>query len=184
MPKNIYVLDTNVLIDDPSGVFDAFKDGLIVLSVQTLEELDRLKQRHRSVGTSARKVSIGIEILQEQDAITIDTQVYDASLLGLRQDVDNLILLTALRFQKEHPQDTVILVTNDRLLRCKGRAFGLKVRERRAEQPEKVMPSTSKGRKPTNKAKTCYSKKKKRHGKSKRKINTQKKRNKRRTKNK
>jgi len=69
VPKNIYVLDTNVLIDDPAGVLVAFEDGLIVLSIQTLEELDKLKQRHRNLGKSARRVSVEIETFQEKGGI-------------------------------------------------------------------------------------------------------------------
>jgi len=106
------------------------------------------------------------------------------SLYGLRQEVDNLILLTALRFQREYSDYAVILVTNDRLLRCKARAFNLQVQERRIERAEDTPTFVSKSKKPKGKAKACYSKRKNKHGKSKRKMNKQKKRNKRRTKSK
>jgi len=179
MSKNIYVLDTNILIDDPGGALAAFSDGLIVLSIQTLEELDKLKQRHRKTGKAARRVAQEIEKLQEKGGVFIDTHVYNPSEWGLLKEVDNVILLTALRFQKENTSSTIILITNDRLLRCKARAYNLVVGERHIEQPQDILIDTRNLKKPNRKKKT-YRVKKKKHGKSKRKMQKQKRRARRR----
>ena len=59
MNKKTYVLDTNVLIQDPDSIFK-FEDNNVVLSGTTIDELDRLKKYQGEVGYSARKASRNI----------------------------------------------------------------------------------------------------------------------------
>ena len=53
MAKKTYVLDTNVLIQDPESIFK-FEDNDVVLADVTIEELDRLKKSPGEVGYCAR----------------------------------------------------------------------------------------------------------------------------------
>ena len=50
----IFVIDTNVLIHYPEALM-SFKDNEIVIPLQVLEELDRLKTEHEQRGRSARE---------------------------------------------------------------------------------------------------------------------------------
>ena len=61
--KKTYVLDTNVLIQDPESLFK-FQDNDVVLADVTIEELDNLKKAQGEVGYSARKASRLIEELR------------------------------------------------------------------------------------------------------------------------
>ena len=52
----IYVLDTNVLLQDPNAVF-SFEDNEIVIPAVVLEEVDSKKRYMDEIGRNARHVS-------------------------------------------------------------------------------------------------------------------------------
>ncbi len=54
--KRIYVLDTNVLIHDPTSLFK-FEERDIFLPMQVIEELDRAKKGSSEISRNARQVS-------------------------------------------------------------------------------------------------------------------------------
>src|SRR4030067_238925 len=55
MTKN-FVLDTNVLLHDPSALFK-FRDNRIIIHITVIEELDRFKKDLNMLGRNARTVS-------------------------------------------------------------------------------------------------------------------------------
>ena len=55
MPKKYFVLDTSVLLHDPSAL-TAFADNEVVLPFQVIEELDKFKKGSDDVGQHARQV--------------------------------------------------------------------------------------------------------------------------------
>src|SRR3972149_3229471 len=55
MIKN-FVLDTNVLLHDPTALFK-FRDNRIIIPITVIEELDRFKQDRNMLGRNARTVA-------------------------------------------------------------------------------------------------------------------------------
>ena len=60
----IYVLDTNVLLQDPNAVF-SFEDNEIVIPAVVLEEVDSKKRYMNEIGRNARHVSKLIDSFRE-----------------------------------------------------------------------------------------------------------------------
>lgn len=70
-----FVLDTNVLIEDPDAIFH-FKGKEIVIPIEVLKELDGHKDRHDLVGVNVRKAIRNIDDLRQHgwlsDGITTE----------------------------------------------------------------------------------------------------------------
>lgn len=56
MKTKTYILDTNVLLNDPDSLF-AFEENEVILPFTTIEELDKIKSRPNEVGANAREVA-------------------------------------------------------------------------------------------------------------------------------
>ncbi|WKU20661.1 PhoH family protein [Advenella alkanexedens] len=147
--KKLFVLDTNVLLHDPSSLF-RFQEHDIFLPMMTLEELDHHKKGMTEVARNARQVSRSL------DALAAET---DDILHGMRLDVlgnkdatglllfqtsnmesdlgislptgkaDNMILSVVQTLQKQHPKRQVILVSKDINMRLKARALGMEAED-------------------------------------------------------
>lgn len=141
--KKIFVLDTNVLLQDPNAVF-AFEDNEVVIPATVLEEIDAKKRLADEIGRNARYVSRLLDgfrakgRLQEgiplESGGSIKVELNHRSFLKL-QDVfgemtsDNRILAVALNYHmeeqnKEEPKP-VVLVSKDTLVRIKADVLGL-----------------------------------------------------------
>ncbi len=146
--ERLFVLDTNVLMHDPSCLY-RFQEHNLFLPMVVLEELDHNKRGHSEVARNARQASRVMEELirgaERQDIekgiklpdapngsfvggkVYFQTQnlVYDlpASLPG--NVPDNNILATALALQKERPHCRVIVVSKDINMRIKAAALGI-----------------------------------------------------------
>jgi len=145
-PPSLFVLDTNVLMHDPSSLF-RFEEHDLSLPMTTLEELDNHKKGMSEVARNARMVSrsldqliagtsgqldegIPLNKLGNQDAtgrLFFQTQFSNAPLPeGLPEGKgDNLILGVVRDLQKAKPQQEVVLVSKDINMRIKARALGL-----------------------------------------------------------
>lgn len=64
--KKTYVLDTNVLLSDPTAIF-AFDEHNVIVPLVVLEELDRQKNRPDDVGRNARQVSRTLDEMRGPD---------------------------------------------------------------------------------------------------------------------
>jgi PhoH-like ATPase len=152
--KKTYVLDTNVLLHDPTAVA-AFKQHHVVIPMTVLEELDHIKDRRdKTVSREARiaiqmidrvvdnatpqEIQEGVEVAYVDDAsLTGTLAIYpDQLLLAEDSEVpfldgnqdqanDNRIINVALRLQAEHPDEFVCLVTKDINMRIKAKGSGL-----------------------------------------------------------
>lgn len=60
-----YLLDTNVLIQDPEAIFK-FYDNEVVIPDIVIEELDKLKKKSGDIGYNARKSIRNIEAPQKR----------------------------------------------------------------------------------------------------------------------
>ena len=141
----LFVLDTNVLMHDPTCLF-RFDEHDIYLPMMTLEELDNNKKGMSEVARNARQTSrfldelvnaagdkidegIPLAMRNEFDAtghLFFQTQAITAE-LPMRLPVgkaDNLILGVVMHLQQVHPKREVILVSKDINMRIKARAMG------------------------------------------------------------
>lgn len=59
--NKIYVLDTNVLLQDPFSIF-SFEDNEVVIPAVVLEEVDSKKRYMDEIGRNARQVSKLIDL--------------------------------------------------------------------------------------------------------------------------
>ncbi len=142
----IFVLDTNVLMHDPSSLF-RFEEHDVFLPIMTLEELDNNKKGMSEIARNARQTSRMLDELLGGEDVDIDegvdlygpssklasgrlylqTEAISAELpQGLpTSKVDNQILSVVIHLQKKYPKRPVILVSKDINMRIKSRALNL-----------------------------------------------------------
>jgi PhoH-like ATPase len=143
--KKIFVLDTNVLMHDPTSLF-RFEEHDVFLPLITLEELDNHKKGMSEVARHARQVSRSLDALMENiediekgvaldrlgnvDAmgrLLVQTTELSAELPKTLPvgKADNQILGVVFALSKLHPDREVALVSKDINMRIKARALGL-----------------------------------------------------------
>ncbi|MBO8162227.1 MAG: PhoH family protein [Brevibacillus sp.] len=145
--KKIYVLDTNVLLQDPLAMF-TFQDNEIVIPAVVLEEIDAKKRYMDEIGRNARHVARLLDSLRNpghlHQGVQLDTggvvrvELNHSSIHRLQKQFhemtnDNRILAVALNLHEEenlspHPRP-VILVSKDALMRIKADALGLRAED-------------------------------------------------------
>ena len=142
MTKN-FVLDTNVLLHDPTALFK-FRDNRIIIPITVIEELDRFKKDLNMLGCNARTVSKYIDRMREEgslaDGVPIETggvlrvafdgdgaRLLPAELHGNRED--NQILAVALGEKVRDRNTPVVVVSKDTNLRIKADALGLRAED-------------------------------------------------------
>ena len=153
MPKNnptkLFVLDTNVLLHDPSCLF-RFEEHDIYLPMITLEELDNNKKGLSEVARNARQTSRYLEEIMGNKMVDLhkgcslnsaanphvsgrlflqtDPIGFDLPMLA-ESIADNQILSIVLDLKKKNAKREVILVSKDINIRIKGRALGIVVQD-------------------------------------------------------
>jgi PhoH-like ATPase len=143
----VFVLDTNVLMHDPTSLF-RFEEHDVYLPMMTLEELDNHKKGMSEVARNARQVSrtldalianvddeaietgIPLAKLGNKDAkgrLHFQTRLNGAALPeGLPSGkADNQILGVVRALETEQPGRAIVLVSKDINMRIKARALGL-----------------------------------------------------------
>ena len=145
--KKIYVLDTNVLLQDPQAIF-SFQDNEVVIPAVVLEEVDSKKRYMDEIGRNARHVSKLIDNLRQEGKLHEKIPLYTGGSLRIElnhrsfqqlQDIfvektnDNRIIAVAknLSLEEEAKKDgkSVILVSKDTLVRVKADALGLQAED-------------------------------------------------------
>ena len=143
--QKLFVLDTNVLLHDPSSLF-RFEEHDVFLPMMTLEELDHQKKGMSEVARNARQVSRSLDTLvaehrQLDDGLPLSGLGHkDAvgrlffqttAMAGtLPPDLpmgkaDNQILGVVRALQDKHPTREVVLVSKDINMRLKARALSM-----------------------------------------------------------
>jgi PhoH-like ATPase len=142
----LFVLDTNVLMHDPTSLY-RFEEHDIYVPMMTLEELDANKKGMSEVARNARQasrlldeiVSEGEENIKHGIELVGPSRGLASGRLFLQTDAinsvlpsslptsrsDNQIIAVALHLHELHPKRAVILVTKDINMRIKARALGL-----------------------------------------------------------
>jgi PhoH-like ATPase len=150
--KRIYVLDTNVLMHDPTALF-RFEEHDVFLPMTVLEELDAAKKGTSEVSRNARQVSRFINELIERtgqsrideglelklpQGIQLDRKAQVGRLYFQTQNIDmnggrekrrtlpdNLILASVITLREQKPDVPVVLVSKDINLRIKATIYGI-----------------------------------------------------------
>ncbi|ODU10152.1 MAG: phosphate starvation-inducible protein PhoH [Rubrivivax sp. SCN 71-131] len=146
----LFVLDTNVLLHDPTSLF-RFEEHDIFLPMITLEELDGHKKGMSEVARNARQVSRELDALarlQDQQGALDAKAGVALAMTGHREaggklffqttpldgrlpaalpqgKADNQILAVVQALRELHPAREVVLVSKDINMRIKARALGL-----------------------------------------------------------
>jgi PhoH-like ATPase len=142
--KRLYVLDTNVLMHDPTSLF-RFEEHDVFLPMMVLEELDAAKKGLTEVSRNVRQVSRFIgDLMNSQGAAKLDdglelliphgldlpvahgrlyfqtrSAATHPNLLRDGSFADNEILSTALALQESHTNHEIVLISKDINLRIK-----------------------------------------------------------------
>jgi PhoH-like ATPase len=142
----LFVLDTNVLMHDPTSLF-RFEEHDLYLPMATLEELDSHKQGMSEVARNARQASRYLDemitrwdqAISEGIALAVHGDKTATGRLYLQTEAisgevparlasgksDNQILAVVKHLQELHPRREVILVSKDINMRIKARALGM-----------------------------------------------------------
>lgn len=159
--KRFFVLDTNVLMHDPTAIF-RFQEHDIYLPMVVLEELDRGKKGLSEVARNARQASRFMDDLvsgtgpeEIERGLPLSTTGAQASAGGSHaghlffqtrpahaelpealpgSNMDNQILSTVITLQREHPNRDVTLVSKDINLRIKATILGINVEDYHNDQ--------------------------------------------------
>jgi PhoH-like ATPase len=144
--KKLFVLDTNVLMHDPTSLF-RFDEHDVYLPIATLEELDSHKRGISDVARNARQASrfldeivtgsmedikqgLAIRVkdgLQSKGRLFLQTEAINGALpstLAAGKN-DNQILAVVRHLKGRVPDRVVVLVSKDINMRIKARALGL-----------------------------------------------------------
>ncbi len=136
-----YILDTNVLLHDPHSLLN-FKENLVVVPIEVIEEIDRFKRESTELGRNARTVSRLLDGFRGDGSLSAGVALPNGGKLEIAfyknghgengiatNSVDNRILALAASIQKASPKKTTILVSKDINLRIKADALGLQAQD-------------------------------------------------------
>jgi len=147
--RKIYILDTNVIIHDPSSL-QRFDEHDVILPIVVLEEMDKVKKGFDELARNVREasrqldeLSMGCDDLSKGCPLPGGGRLFfelNHRSLDILPDSlangsgDNRIIAVSLSVQQEHPDRHVILVSKDINLRIKARALGLKTEDYRSDR--------------------------------------------------
>ncbi len=137
-----YVLDTNVLLYDPSSLH-AFNEHHLVLPITVIEEIDKFKRDLNETGRNARTISRTLDRLRADGSLSKGVPLPRGGTLmvdlGLDNDQlppnfepntnDNRILATVYSLCRKCPLGSVIFVTRDVNMRLKADALGIQAED-------------------------------------------------------
>ncbi len=161
-----YVLDTNVLVHDPTALLN-FEEHHVVIPMTVLEELDKLKNGRNTTAADCRQAIRELDKLlggalpdEIEQGIPIPRAKLNDNLgrlsVLMANAPDNLTLLpTHLNDNKilndinllkhEYPDQRVVLVTKDINLRLKARGCGIESEDYHSDQSVKDIEQLNKG---------------------------------------
>jgi PhoH-like ATPase len=145
--RKTYVLDSNVLLHDPSSLFH-FEEHEVVIPIVVIEEIDRFKKEQNDLGRNARHISRqlddlrttgdedlagGVALGERGGSLRIDLcedAHVDWAWADPRSRADNMILSVSRRLnQAAGGVGVVILVTKDTNMRIKANALGVRAED-------------------------------------------------------
>jgi len=138
-----YVLDTNVLLYDPSAI-EVFGDNDLVIPITVIEEVDRFKKDLNETGRNARHVSRKLDELRHLGSLSRGVPLPSGGKLRveipsgtekklpsilMNHSNDNQIIGVAHKLKEEGRAGDVILVTRDTNMRIKADSLGIQAED-------------------------------------------------------
>lgn len=133
----LYILDTNVLLHDPTSLV-AFEDNEVVIPLVVIEELDTFKDKENEIGRNARTVIRTLDSYRELGSLNQGINLINGGKLrvelsctqnipdGMNPDkADNRIISVALGLAQRYADRKVILVSKDINMRIKCDSLGV-----------------------------------------------------------
>ena len=107
--KKIYILDTNILLDDPKSIY-GFDDNIVVLAEATIEELDNLKKGKTEKNIMARKVIRELNKLRKKGNLAkgININENDYGTFKIESDYQDIDLPTG--WDKTKPDNRILQI--------------------------------------------------------------------------
>lgn len=144
--KKTYVVDTNVLVQSPYGLY-VFEENEVVIPL-VVEELDGLKKAEGEKGANARQAIRLLDSLRQRGnllegvpiqnggTVRVETNCVDVTLPRdlPENESDNRILMVCKGLKEADPCRDVILVTKDIVLRIKAQLLSIQAEDFEAEQ--------------------------------------------------
>ena len=137
--KKFYVLDTNVLIEDPESIF-RFKDAFLGIPITVLEELDHIKTESSARGSSARLITRHLDLVGAKGSLSQGVELDNGSIIKVLFEMsqahktdfgfalaDNKILLNVMYLKEQGHQ--VVFVSKDINARVKASALGIEAQD-------------------------------------------------------
>jgi PhoH-like ATPase len=142
MARKTYIVDTSILLQDPDCI-EKFTDNNVVISMFSLEELDKMKRYTDELGKNARQVLRYIDSLKSEQLysgidvgngvmlrVFVETRTSTSNGFPLSMEGPaNRILRSAYHLKEKG--ERVILITRDSLLRIRAEAIGIKAEDYR-----------------------------------------------------
>ena len=142
-----YVLDTNVLIQAPYAL-ECFEENQLVLPLVVLEELDGLKKSEGEKGANARAAVRKLEGYRQKGDLLKGVELPGGGILRIEKNFvqvelpadlpddkpDNRILKVCKGLSETEPEQRVILITKDIVLRLKAQMMGIEAQDFEREQ--------------------------------------------------
>ena len=150
--RKTYVVDTSILVSAPDALQNLTTNNTVVLPFPVLQELDRRRTATNGVGYTARSTVRFLDDTQHRASVDeIRTGIplnggllkFHGGTLDLTAAwpgfnptyADDAIILLADHYQREHPDEQVILVTRDAAMRCKARARAVTAEDYYSDRP-------------------------------------------------
>lgn len=146
--KKYYVLDTNILLQNPNAIF-GFEDNVVVITGTTLQELDSKKNMEGELGFNARlaarllenirsrgDILKGVKLKETGGKLMIEPDEVSQDNLPEGFDIkkpDNRIISSCVGISKKTKR-AVILVTNDIMMKITAAACKVEVQEYKNDQ--------------------------------------------------
>lgn len=143
MKETIFVMDTNVLLHDPTAIYK-FKEHQVVIPIVVVEEIDKFKRDQSDLGRNARTISRFLDAERKKGnlsqgvalegggrlRVVMNSEDFNVShpFMASTKSNDNWILGVAAHFAKESDRRCV-LVTKDVNLRIKADALGIEAED-------------------------------------------------------
>jgi PhoH-like ATPase len=137
--KKFYVLDTNVLIEDPESIF-RFKDAFLGIPITVLEELDRIKIESSARGSSARLITRHLDQIASKGSLADGVELENGTIIKVLFAMsnahaseiafavaDNRILLNVIYLKEQG--HSVVFVSKDINARVKASALGIEAQD-------------------------------------------------------
>jgi PhoH-like ATPase len=134
-----YILDTNVLLQNPDAIF-SFEENTVIIPIGVIEELDKFKKDSGDLGRNSRQASRILDGYREKGDLREGVDIADYREGKIRviyngnlgtykkeKDVDYHVLHIAEVVKKAEPDNECIVVSRDINVRLKASALGLGV---------------------------------------------------------